>query len=186
MLKKIARDICLIKYRKFPLRDFEKDEEIFFYPEMHSHNWFELEHKSDAELTKILSSELAKLYENLKVENVIFFGDYNRNWISKFTEERKDIKALIDSVDYFKDLKVGKRFNGAVKVSIAELPEFIKHFFVLTRCDGEFAYYHFLDEKENLLGFIHYSGEVRFDILNQKMNKIFIEEIKKTKFILKE
>ena len=25
MLEKITRDICLIKYRKFPLRDFEKD-----------------------------------------------------------------------------------------------------------------------------------------------------------------
>ena len=186
MLEKIARDICLIKYRKFPLRDFEKDEEISFYPEIHSHNWFELEHKSDAGLTKILSAELSKLYENLKVENVIFFGDYIRNWISKFTEERKDYKALIDSVAYFKHQKVGKRFNGAVKVSIAELPEFIKHFFVLTRCDGEFAYYHFLDEKENLLGFIHYSGEVRFEILNQKTEKMFVEEIKKTKFILKE
>ncbi|MNT20974.1 hypothetical protein D3C72_1562970 [compost metagenome] len=53
-------------------------------------------------------------------------------------------------------------------------------------CDGGFAYYHFLDEKENLLGFIHYSGVVRFDILNQKMEKMFVQEIKKTKFILKE
>ncbi|MNG28526.1 hypothetical protein D3C84_1138000 [compost metagenome] len=89
-------------------------------------------------------------------------------------------------MDYFKHHKVGKRFNGAVKVSIAELSEFVKHFFVLTMCDGGFAYYHFLDEKENLLGFIHYSGEVRFDILNQKMEKMFVQEIKKTKFILKE
>jgi hypothetical protein len=186
MLEKITRDICLIKYQKFPLRNFEKDDEISFYPKMYSHNWFKLEHKSNAGLTKILSTELPKLYENLKVENLIFFGDYNRNWISKFIEERKDYKPLIDSVDYFKKHKVGKRFNGAVKVSIAELPEFIKHFFVLTMCDGGFAYYHFLDEKENILGFLHYSGEVSFDILNPKMEKMFVEEIKKTKFILKE
>ncbi|MNQ94184.1 hypothetical protein D3C85_1096900 [compost metagenome] len=186
MLEKIARDICLIKYRKFPLRDFEKDEEISFCPKIYSHNWYELEHKSNAELIKLLSTEFPKLYENLNVENLIFFGDYNRNWISKFTEEREDYKPLIDSVDYFKHHKVGKRFNGAVKVSIAELSEFVKHFFVLTMCDGGFAYYHFLDEKENLLGFIHYSGVVRFDILNQKMEKMFVQEIKKTKFILKE
>ena len=186
MLEKITRDICLIKYRKFPLRDFEKDEEISFYPKIYSHNWFKVEHKSDAELIEILSAELPKLYENLNVENLIFFGDNNRNWISKFTEEREDDKLLIDSVDYFNNNKVGKRFNGAVKVSRAELPEFIKHFFVLTRCDGDFAYYHFLDDKENVLGFIHYSGEIRFDILNQKTEKMFVEEIKKTKFILKE
>lgn len=186
MLDKIARDICLIKYRKFPLRDFEKDEEIYFYPEIYSRNWFELEHKSNVGLIKILSAELPKLYKNLKVENLIFFGDYNRNWISKFTEERQDFKPLIDAVDYFKHHKVGKSFNGAVKVSIAELPEFVKHFFILATCDGGFAYYHFLDEKENLLGFIHYSGEVRFDILNQKIEKRFVEEIKKTKFIPKE
>jgi hypothetical protein len=186
MLEKITRDICLIKYRKFPLRDFEKDEEISFYPKIYSHNWFKLEHKSNAGLIKMLSTELPKLYENLNVENLIFFGDYNRNWISKFTEERQDYKSLIDSVNYFKQQKISNRFNGAVKVKRAELNEFIKHFFVLTRYDGEFAYYHFLDEKESLLGFIHYSGEVRFDTLNQKMEKMFAEEIKKTKFILKE
>jgi hypothetical protein len=185
MLEKITRDICLIKYRKFPLRDFEKeiDEEIFFYPKIHSHYWLKLEHKSEAGLIKILSTEIIKLYKNLNVENLIFFGDYNRNWISKFTEMREDYKPLIDSVNYFKQQKISKRFNGAVKVNKAELIEFIKHFFVLTRCDAEFAYYHFLDEKENLLGLIHYSGEVRFDTLNEKTNKVFLKEINKTKFL---
>ena len=70
-------------------------------------------------------------------------------------------------------------------MSLEELEEFIKHFYVLTRCDAEFAYYHFLDEKENVLGFIHYSGEVHFDILTQKMEKVMLEELEKTKFVKK-
>ncbi|MBF6640144.1 hypothetical protein IVB69_01495 [Flavobacterium sp. J49] len=132
-----------------------------------------------------MSSEITKLYKNLSVESLIFFGDYDRNWISKFTEERKDYKPLIESVDYFKEQKINKRFNGAVKVNLSELEKFIKHFFVLTRCDSDFAYYHFLDEKENLLGFIHYSGEIRFDTLNEKMDKMLLEELDNTKFVKK-
>ena len=185
MIEKINRNICLIKYRKFPLRDFQKDEEISFYPKIYNHYWLTLEHNSEVQLIKILSSEITKLYRNLNVENLIFFGDYNRNWISKFTEERKDYKSLIESVNYFKKQKITKRFNGAVKVNLAELEEFIKHFYILTRCDAEFSYYHFLDEKENLLGFIHYSGEVRFDILTKKIEKVLVEELEKTKFAKK-
>ncbi len=178
MLEKISRDICLIKHRKFPLRDFEKGHEISFYPNIHSHYWFKINQKE-------LAKEITKLYRNLEVENLIFFGDYNRNWISKFTEERKDSKKLIESVNYFKEHRITKRFNGAVKVNIENLEEFIRYFYILTECDGGFAYYHFLDENENFLGFIHYSGEVRFDILNQKKEKILLEEIEKTKFVKK-
>lgn len=185
MIEKINRNICLIKYRKFPLRDFVKDEEISFYPKIYSHYWLTLEHNSQTQLTKILSSEITKFYKNLSVESLIFFGDYDRKWISKFTKERKDYKPLIQSVDYFKEQKINERFNGAVKVNLSELEEFIKHFFVLTRCDSAFAYYHFLDEKENLLGYIHYSGEIRFDTLTEKMDKMLLEELDKTKFVKK-
>ena len=185
MIEKINRNICLIKYRKFPLRDFQKDEEISFYPKIYNHYWLTLEHNSEVQLIIILSSEITKLYRNLNVENLIFFGDYNINWISKFTEERKDYKSLIESVNYYKKQKITKPNNRAVKVNLAELEEFIKHFYILTRCDAEFSYYHFLDEKENLLGFIHYSGEVRFDILTPKMEKVLVEELEKTKFAKK-
>lgn len=185
MLEKISRDFCLIKYRKFPLRDFNKktDDEIFFYPKIHSHYWLKLELKLEENLIEILSTEIFTLYKNLGVENLIFFGDYNKKWISKFTENRDDYKPLIETVNYFKKHKIANRFNGAVMVNILELNEFIKYFFVLTRCDAAFAYYYFLDEKQNLLGFIHYSGEVRFDTLNKKTNKSFLTEINKTNFV---
>lgn len=185
MPKKILRDICLIKYRKFPLRDFEKeiDNEIFFYPKTYSHYWLKLNHKTDNNLTNELATEITKLYQNLNIEDLIFFGDFNRNWISKYTQERIDFKPLIDSVNYFKSHKITNRFNGAVKVNISELNEFLTHFYVLTRCDAEFVHYHFLDEKQNLLGFIHYSGEIRFDSLNAKTDELFLKKIIQTKFL---
>ena len=185
MIEKISRDICLIKFRQFPLRDFVKDETIFFYPKVYNRLWCELKDCQNSKLAKTLSTEIRKLYTSLGVENLIFFCDYNRNWISKFTEQRKDYKPLIESIAYFEKNKINKRFNGAVKVNLEELEEFIKHFYIITKCDGEFAYYYFTDEKENLLGHIHYSGEVCFDILNKKMEKVLLEKLEMTKFVKK-
>jgi hypothetical protein len=185
MIEKISRDICLIKFRQFPLRDFVKDQTIFFYPKVYSRVWCELKDCQNYKLAKTLSTEITKLYRSLEVENLTFFCDYNRNWISKFTEQRKDYKPLMKSVEYFEKNKINKRFNGAVKVNLEELEEFIKHFYVITKCDSEFAYYHFTDEKENILGHIHYSGEVCFDILNEKMEKVLLEKLAMTKFVKK-
>ena len=185
MIEKISRDICLIKFRQFPLRDFVKDETIFFYPKVYYRLWCELKDCQNSKLAKTLSTEIRKLYTSLGVENLIFFCDYNRNWISKFTEQRKDYKPLIESIAYFEKNKINKRFNGAVKVNLEELEEFIKHFYIITKFDSEFAYYYFTDEKENLLGHIHYSGEVCFDILNKKMEKVLLEKLEMTKFVKK-
>ena len=179
---KISRDVSLIKFRKFPLRSFEKDTEVSYYPTITSMHWLKLEHKSSKGLTNILSEQITKLYKNLDSNYLIFLCDYNRFWVSKFTAERNDSLALSKAVEYFAMHKIGGRFNGAVKVDIAELPEFLKHYYVITRCDGDFAYYHFLDENQNLLGFIHFSGDVRFDVLNENFEPLFLSELHKTSF----
>lgn len=183
MIEKISREVCLIKYREFPLRSFEGDNEICYYPKLKAHYWLKLERKSQTNFSNTLATEITKLFKNLSFENLIFFGDYNRSWISKYTEERNDSKSLLEALNYFKKYKVGNRFKGAIKVNLEELPQFIKHFYTITVCDGGFAYYHFMDEEQNLLGFIHYSGEVQFNTLNDKINKLFLEEITKTKFL---
>jgi len=185
MPEKISRDTCLIKYRNFPLRDFmnKTDDEIFYHPKIYSQYWLRLDHKSTRGLTKKLSVEIPKILENLNVENLIFLSDYNQNWISKFTENRNDYKPLIGAIDYFRTHKVTKQFNGGLKVNIKELAEFIKYFFILTRADGGFTYYHFLDEQQNILGFIHYSGEVCFEVLNNKISEQFLLELNKSEFL---
>ncbi|OYU78903.1 MAG: hypothetical protein CFE23_16480 [Flavobacterium sp. BFFFF1] len=158
--------------------DAEIDDHIFYYPKIHFHYWIKL-----PDNTKTLSSQLHKLYQYLNIEYLVFMCDYNRMWISKFTEQRNDSKKLTEAVNYFKSYKIGNRFNGGVKVEISQLEEFIKHVFTITVCDASFANYHFINEEQKILGFIHYSGEVRIDILDKNANEIFLNEISKTKFI---
>ena len=186
MPKKIARDVCFIKYRAFPLRAFnssDENNEIYYYPKVHSKYWIRLETKSSKILAKLLSDELFQLFKFLNVEKLIFFGDYDRTWISKFTENRDDYEPLIEAVSYFKNLKIGNRFKGGVEVKLEELSEFIVHFYVLTKCDASFSYYHFMNEEQSILGFIHYSGEVQIMTLNGSMNDQFKNNIVNTKFI---
>lgn len=49
MINKISRDVCLIKYRKFPLRTFdaETDDEVFYYPKIYYHYWLKLSDKNN-------------------------------------------------------------------------------------------------------------------------------------------
>lgn len=172
---KISRNNCLIKFRNFPLRDFENDDEIYFHPKFDSSFWLKLEKPS------LLSKEIVSFYKKFGVENLVVFGDYDRAWISEFTRERNDDSQLTEALKYFN--KLPKRFNGALKINIGELAEFLNHFIVLTKLDGGFTYYNFLDESQNLLGFIHYSGEVNFTCLKKKTTKIFLEKIRETKFL---
>lgn len=181
-MMKISRDISLIKFRKFPLRSVEKNTEVSYYPTVNSRFWMKLEHKSTKGLTNALSEQISKLCKNLDINDLIFLCDFNRVWISKFTAERNDHLPLSKAIEYFKLNKIGSRFNGGLKVNITELPEFLKHYYTLTRCDGGFTYYHFLDENQNLLGFIHYSGDVCFEILNEKYETLFLKELSKTSF----
>ena len=184
MLTKIKRQHCLDKFPKFPQREYSKsiDEEIFFYPEIQSLYWLKLKSKSSNELTKILATEITSLFERLNIFKLVFLGDTKRTWISKLSAERDDYKPLINAISYLKENKIGRRFNGAIEVDISELFDFIQHFYIMTKCDGSLPYFHFMDKGQNLIGYIHYTGEVRIDTLNKKTNCLFLKTIKTTKF----
>ena len=185
MPEKISRDVCLIKYRKFPLWEVDEktDEEFSFYPKIFSHYWLKLNYNSEKTLTKKLAEELVKFYEYLNINELIFFSAHKMNWISKLTSKRDDDKLLINAVNYFKAKNLAGNFNGAIKVDKSELLEFLIHYFTLTRCDSGFFHNHFLDKNQEILGYIHYSGEVRFDTLTKEMNEKFLKETKRTNFI---
>lgn len=185
MPEKISRDISLIKYRNFPLWEFDHkaDEEFLYYPKIISHYWLKLDDDSDKVLMEKLPNELTNLYEYLDIYELIFFGAYNTKWISKYTSQRDDVEILAEAVNYFKENQLSGKFNGAIKVFRTELAEFFKHVFVLTRYDGGFYHNHFLDKNQELLGYIHYSGEVCFDTLSEEMNNRFLTAIQKTDFL---
>lgn len=181
MIEKITRDICLIKYRKLPLCEYDKvnDNDVNFDPEIHSFYWLKLE----KEIEKELLNQIVLLAKKLEINELIFLGEMNKPWISKFTESRKDYKPLVKAIEYFKIHKIEKRFNGGVKIEYNELENFIKHFYTITRCDGGFFDYNFIDENENYLFYLHYSGELKVLTLNDIANTHFLKVIKQTKFI---
>ena len=181
MLKKITRDICLIKYRTFPLSAFDDkvDKDYHYFPANFSFYWL----KSNENTKKNIIKECLNLFEKLNIEKLIFFGEFNKPWISKFTASRTDYKQLTKALDYFKSSKIGKNFNGGVKVEKKYFSEFLRHFYILTRCDSGFFDFNFTDEKEDFMFYLHYSGELRVFCLNEKSNTIFLKSVVDTNFI---
>jgi hypothetical protein len=184
MLTKIKRQDCLNKFPKFPQRDYDKskDEEVFSYPKIHSSYWLKLESKSSRGFAKMLATEIKGIFEKLNIDKLVFLGDTKYPWISKSSAERTDYNPLTNALTYLTENKIGRRFNGAIEVDISELIVFLQHFYIMTRCDASFAYFHFMDKGQNLIGYIHYSGELRVDTLNKKTDNSFLKVIKTTRF----
>ena len=180
-IKKINRDICLIKYRKIPLIAYDQktDSEVFYFPKYKAHYWIKLPKVTSKKLT----SELIKLLNLLNFKKFIFLDAKNKPWISKETEKRKDHKPLVKTVEYLKSLKIDTKFNGGIEIEVEKLQEFIPHFFRITSCDSGFFDYHFTDIDQNVIFYIHYSGEIQILPLNNKINNKIRKIIKKTNFI---
>jgi hypothetical protein len=185
MLIKIKRQDCLDKYLKFPLSEYnsKSDEEVFSYPKIFALYWLKLEPKSAKGLTKLLATELTRLLKDLSIVELIFLAERKRPWITKLSLERSDYKPVKDAVKYFMDNKIGRRFNGGIQIDSKELNVFFQHFYCLTRCDASFPSIHFMDKGQNIIGLIHYSGEVKFMTLNMKADKLFLDAIIKSKFL---
>ena len=180
-IKKIKRDICLIKYRKLPLAEYEKetDSDVFYYPECNYIYWIKLE----KDTPKKLISEFIKLIDLLEFKKFIFLGSINKPWISKLTKKRKDYKPLIKTLDYFFDLKIDKNFNGGIEIEFNHIKDFLTNFYTITRVDGGFFDYYFSDINQNILFYLHYSGEFKILPLTDDVNDKFLEIIKKTNFV---
>ena len=184
MPEKIPRDVCLIKYRKLPLWEFDKktEDEYSFYPKTYSNYSLGLKSKSNEHLITILSNQIVQLYELLKINELIFFSAHNIQWISKLTSDRDDSKDLINALEYFKKHKLSGKFNGAIKLESKEFNHFLKHFITLTQCDSGFYHNYFIDSAQKILGYIHYSGELQIDIIDDLLDNKFLEAIRKTDF----
>lgn len=180
-IKRIKRDICLIKFRKLPLIEYDKesDADVFHFPKSKYSFWIKLEKNS----AKNLVAQIIKLLKILELKTFIFLDAKNKSWISKQTKERKDHKPLIKAVEYFQSLKIDKKFNGGIQIELEKLNEFLPHFYTITRCDSGFFDYYFTDLNQNIIFYIHYSGEVQIICLNKQINSKFLEAVKQTKFV---
>ncbi|MDX1937837.1 MAG: hypothetical protein SFU21_12015 [Flavihumibacter sp.] len=184
MFKKISRQECLRKFSVFPLREWDKKkkEYVFYYPDIESFYRLKLHAATNIQLKKKIAAETVKLYKELGINELTFLCDYDTSWITKNSKHRTDYKQLVKAVKYLRDNKVSLKFNGGIVIEITYLREFLEHLYILTMCDPFFSYYHFLDDKENFIGYIHYDGELRIDTLNKRADEQFLKAIKKTTF----
>lgn len=181
MPKKIDRNIALIKFRTLPLQEYDKetDTDVFYYPKAVSFHWVKLKKVTKKKLTL----EFKKLIQKLEINELIILGQINKPWISNYTRKRKDYKSLTKTIDYFDSLKMNKKFNGAIQISIDEIEEFTPYFYTITACDGGFSDYYITDINENILFHIHYSGEIKILTLNDETKKKLKSIISETNFI---
>lgn len=183
----ISRDISLIKYRKLPLLEYDtfKDENVYFYPENFELYWMKIEETetSEAISDSNLIVEIASLLKKLDIHTLTFMSESNKPWISKFTNSRKDYKPLTDAITYFRNINIHKIFNGAVEVEIIDLEKFLKYFYIVTKTDGGFHDFNFVDEDQNYIFYLHYSGDFRVMSLNELANQKLLKTLKKSNFI---
>jgi hypothetical protein len=181
MATKVNRDIALIRFRKLPLLEYDDkiDTEVFYYPKSYSFHWIKLEKLTNKRLT----NEFKKLVQLLDIETLIILRQINKPWISKFTRERRDYKALTKTIKYFKSVKIDKKFNGAITIPTEEIDVFIPNFYTLTRCDSGFSDFYITDVGENLLFHIHYSGEIKILTLKKETEERLRRSLAQTKFI---
>jgi hypothetical protein len=180
-IKKIKRDICLITFRNLPLSAYDKknDSDVFYYPDLVAVYWMKIEDDK----AKVLIEQLINLFELLNFEKFIFMNTQNKAWISKLTKKRKDFKPLIKTVNYFKSIQVGTSYNGGLEVKRRKMLEFLPHFYRITRADSGFFEYHFTDIHQNIIFYLHYSGQLKVMFLNKVIQEKFNLAIIKTKFV---
>ena len=73
-------------------------------------------------------------------------------------------------------------FNAAIAVSKTEFRIFLTHFYILVCVDASLPYSHFIDDKKQYLGTIHYSGHIRMDSFDEQAAGMLGEQLSKTQF----
>ncbi len=180
MFIKIKRQDCLIQYPKFPLTWFDKanDDIIHSYPKVFTSFILTLPSKSFKGHSKLLGVELTLLVKALHFNSIIFLGEFDTPWL----KQTNDYKPVKEALQFLKDHKVSKQFDGALQVSIETLPLFIKHISWLSRCNGALPNFYFTDAGQNIIGCICKYGNVHLDIVNKKTVPIIKDLVAASKF----
>jgi hypothetical protein len=169
MFTKVPRWVFLKQYRNFVTADSYHNK--YFYPDTYDNYILYAEAKSTVGLCNKVSAGLTDLARALGYDSLNFLGDNSIPWL--FREH--DYKPVDLALKHLANNKVGKKFNGAIKVNIAHLPEFTKHLFWLVRCNGVVFYPHFSDPGFNIMGSICNYGNFHFSTLNKATDIAFNE-----------
>lgn len=180
MLTKINRAKCLAKYPNFP--QFIYNETTGDYEPVHPDTFdffiLTLPAKTlNGHLNGLIKS-LVKVIELMDYPHLTFLGDFKTAW----RYQDNDYPPVQHALQYLIDNGVGKRFNGALQVSRAELPVFISHLFWLTRCNASLPDFYFSDPNQSIVGTLCKHGNIRLSVLNELTDHLLDDAINQTKF----
>ncbi|MBG9378805.1 hypothetical protein I5907_21410 [Panacibacter sp. DH6] len=180
MLIKIDRQEAINKFPILPLRHYDrkKDEDVFKSPKVFANYVLTVPSKSYKGHQKLLGTQIAYLAKNLGSDHLVFLGDIDIAWLKRLDTYENFQEAL----QYLVGNKIGKRFNGALKVAISELPSFIKNLSWLVRTNGILPYVHFTDPGQNIVAYICQYGNVHISTRSKTADKRFKDIVSKSQF----
>ncbi|HEX7847196.1 MAG TPA: hypothetical protein VF476_15455 [Chitinophagaceae bacterium] len=182
MLIKISRQDCLKRWPKFPQKWFDnrKEEIESFYPTVFRSYVLIIQSKTFKRHAKQLGRELAELTKALEFDSLLFLGDSDTAWLY----QDSDYKPVSEALQFLKDKKINKKFNGALQVTPESLPIFITHLSWLSRCNAALPYFYFSNKEQTVLGTICQYGNIHFDTLNELVEMRFHSILPQTNFML--
>ena len=176
MLTKIERKTCFKNFPKFPKANYRKEE--FYFPEIIESHTLTLKAKTLKGHIKSLANEITCLAEKFNFDSLIFLGDEKIPWLF----QKNEYKPVKEALQFLKKNKVEQNFDGALQIELASLPDFLKHFCWLVRCNASLPYFHFMDKGQNVICEICKYCNLHLYPLNTFTNKTLKRLIKYTAF----
>lgn len=159
------------KYKNFPTTN--NFGEGAFFPPIHKMYFLSVAKAPKTRYIRKMSVAAAGLIRELGYGTLIFIGDGKSPWLHRYQKSAGISKSIDGAIQYFITNKLGKRFNGALKVNTSELSEFVRHTYWLTSPNAALPIFHFMDEGGNILGSICQYGIIHFYTLNRVTDDLF-------------
>jgi len=173
---KVGRKAFLEKYPTYVHSKRNGDD--YVSPEIFSSYILYLEAGSTQGKCNKLSRELAKLLTLLNYTEINFLGESSIPWLYR----EHDYRPVKQALTYLADNNINKSFNGAIKVSLENLPEFTKSLFWLVRCNGIVMYVNFSDNGFNFTASICQCGNLHISTLHENLDAAFRNAVNRTAF----
>jgi len=161
---KIKREQCLLLYTQFPIT---KNEDEYFFPRSVTDYRLGILACSEDEHNTVLGLSFTQFIQELDIDALVFLGDSDTPWLYRDS----DFKPAKEALAYLVAHKLGKRFNGGLKVSIDELPVFLKHIAWLGSTNTVLPIVHFMDPMQRLVGSICHYGNIHLSILDKEIDE---------------
>ena len=175
MIRLILRQQCLQQYSKLPASN-ELTEEYFFPKSLNSYILV----SGFIEDVEKLSSDVSGWAERMGFDFLIFLGEAEMPWLAQESESKQVKRAF----EFFKNQGINEAYNGGFIVDCAQLPEFFKHLFWLTRSNAAFPVVYFTDKEQGFVGNLCKYGNLHVFTITEGIDNIVLTVANKSLFKL--